>query len=360
MQTLHDLFMHVVQQHFNDPRSTFGSLRLAVGDDASRVTGQVLDSAAAMALIDDLRTHAPHVVWQDDTTPLVGGPQHGWTIVTRAVADVRHSPSNRAERVTQALWGEPCEVLQLDNEWAFVRTSHGYLGWTHAEPLYPCDEATVRAWDQQCTHLVISALAPIYTGVEREPQQQCALLPFGVRVATDAQADRSACIRWPDGSRCWIDAACLLRVTQVPQQNTAGLDLLARWLPMLIGVPYLWGGRTPFGYDCSGLVQALYTIIGVQLPRDADQQSAAGQPVPRADLQRGDLLFFDTDSSLAELPAHPTTITHVAYALDRHAFVHASRRAGGVAWGSLDPLSPCFLPDYERRLVGVRRYLPQA
>jgi cell wall-associated NlpC family hydrolase len=356
MQTLHDLFARVAHQHFKDTRSTFAALQLHVDDGSARVTGSVLDHAAAAAFMDELREHAPHVDWRDATTPLVGGPQHQPALITRAVVDVRAAPSHKAERVTQALWGQRCEMLQIEGTWAFVRMDDGYLGWMDAQPLRQCSSHAAQDWTKHATHMVRTPLAPVYTSDEHPPQQ-CALLPFGVRVAVATQTEQLACIRWPDGSERWIDAAALVSLIAIPQQSVDGLRSVVRWLPTLIGVPYLWGGKTPFGYDCSGLTQTLYNLVGVRLPRDADQQCATGRSVPLAEVQRGDLLFFDTDTPAAELPAQPPKITHVAFALDRDHFIHASRGSGGVGWGSFDPVSPHFLPGYQRCLVGVRRYL---
>jgi cell wall-associated NlpC family hydrolase len=87
-----------------------------------------------------------------------------------------------------------------------------------------------------------------------------------------------------------------------------------------LGVPYLWGGCTPLGLDCSGLVQLVYRLLGIALPRDAHQQAACGEPAARGSPVPGDLLFFGRDGS------GQGGVTHVGIARGDGAFIHA---AGG-------------------------------
>jgi cell wall-associated NlpC family hydrolase len=95
-----------------------------------------------------------------------------------------------------------------------------------------------------------------------------------------------------------------------------------------IGIPYLWGGTTPRGFDCSGLVQRIYRLHGVSLPRDSDQQARRGRLKPAGSyetLRTGDLLFFGKSDA---------QITHVGMYLADGLFLHAY---GHVRVGSLDP-----------------------
>lgn len=109
-----------------------------------------------------------------------------------------------------------------------------------------------------------------------------------------------------------------------------------------IGVPYVWAGASPGGFDCSGFIYYLYSKVGVLLPRMADGQFTAGHPVRRNELQPGDLVFFST---------YEPGPSHCGIYLGNNQFIHASSGAGEV---TITPLSKQY---YVERYVGARRVL---
>lgn len=358
---LHEFVEHTRRQYFTDSRISIGDIQIEARADAVHIQGTVLDRQEADGFLQVLRAHAPAVNWRDELTLLVTGPDYSWALNSRAVADVRREPNNDAERVTQALFGEVIEVLRYQDTWAFVRLSDGYLGWMHVEPLYLCTSELAHLYQHQTTQIIRRPLVPCYTHPSGAPHEQCALLPFGVQVAADGMAGTLLRIRWPDGTLRWIPATDVLPQQDLVLGSTAGLRTIMPWLHQLIGVPYLWGGKTPFGIDCSGLIQIIFRMLGVHMRRDADQQAEGGQPITLDELSFGDLIFFDTRSSNEHILKHAPSpvISHVGMALNRTDFIHSSWRGGGVVWGSFDTRSPFFTPTYDRRFLKARRYLRQ-
>ena len=354
-----DLVERLRSQYFADGRFTHADLHVEQQNGTVTISGTVLDRPAVEFFLGVLFQHAPTVNWRDEMTPLVAGPDYSWALAKRAVMDVRREPSNGAERVTQIIFGEPVEVLRRSGNWAFIRGHDGYLGWTHGEPLHTCSAEAVHDWSSAVTHVVRQPLLACYVDASGEPHQQVMLLPFGARLHVEGTDGAYCSIRCPDSVLRWVPATGLLPSAELMHSGIDGLRTIVNWAQALIGVPYLWGGKTPFGYDCSGLVQMLYSMIGVDLRRDADQQAAQGHVVPFDEICFGDCLFFDTNASEAELhaPREQSEVTHVALAIDGQEFLHASRRHGGVVRGSFDPHSAWYIPTYRQRFLGARRYL---
>ncbi len=354
-----DLVHRLRRQYFGDERDTHADLEVKRHNGSVSVAGTVLDRSAAELLLGGLKSHAPSIDWRDEMVPLVAGPDYSWALAGRAVSDVRREASHRTERVTQIIYGEPVEILRRVGNWAYVRLQDGYLGWTQTESLSVCTAEAAREWITATTHIVRQPLLPCYADPSGEPHQQVMLLPFGARLHVEGVDGPYRRVRCPDNSVRWVPATGLLPAAEIVHTGIEGLRTVVSWAQAVTGVPYLWGGKTPFGYDCSGLIQIFYAMLGVQLRRDADQQFTQGQAVQFDEIEFGDCLFFDTSASEEHLQSGggEVQVTHVALALDHGEFLHASRTHGGVVRNSFDPHAPHGVPAYRLRFLGARRYI---
>ena len=256
-------------------------------------------------------------------------------LVTAAIAPLLREPRISSDRVTEALHGETLHVLERRGAWLRVRASDGYHAWTHAGYLTTGSAAWADDWEKRARARSL--------GAELRSENGRLRLPVGARAALGADGR----VETADG-RVWDVAAGIVgSETEVRAEArlVATPDWALRWLS---GAPYLWGGRTEWGVDCSGLAQAAYAARGVQLPRDSDLQAVTGCTVEidpsGLGYQAGDLLFF------AEGPR----VSHVALWAGAGRIVHAALARGGV--GSDDLFADT--PEAKRLrdgLVAVRR-----
>lgn len=273
----------------------------------------------------DLRVHA-----LDDATRVAEAalrPQlegDGWTFVTptpalagNARVSLRAAPSATSAQVSEALPGESLEVLWDGSDgWQRARTLHdGYLGWVRRDALAVGTSG----------ELTVTALrAHAYAG-PKVSQPVVAELCLGSRVTRadgdviEEQRRRWVPVRLPDGTGAWVQEVVLAPLGSV---DAAALAL------RFLDTPYVWGGRSAWGLDCSGLTQVVFARCGYVLPRDADQQQAALQAIESP--QRGDLAFFPG---------------HVGLMLDASRMVHANATHMRVTVETLGE------GDYGRRLA---------
>jgi SH3-like domain-containing protein len=297
-----------------------------------------------------------------------------WAICKRSVSDLRRDPRSLAERVSQILLGEAVQVLEEGEEWSRVQMERdGYTGWVHTAALHPASRDEIQAYQSHCKWRVKEDTLPAWLKEKPAEGQELGRLPFGVSVCVAEQSGNASRMRLPDGRLWWVASEGLLPETLWPSPTRRGITFTLGLMQKLVGTPYLWGGRTPWGYDCSGFSGAFWEFLGIKLPRDADQQFRCGQPVGKSekddragfaaeltkDLRPGDLLFFSrlqgeqTDERQQERFA---SITHVAISLGKDEIIHANGTAWGVSYNSLNPSSPRYRAWLREHFIGARRY----
>ena len=218
-----------------------------------------------------------------------------------SIVPVRKDPSDRAEMTTQWLFGETATMLERTDKWSRLRFDHdGYEGWVDNRQMQPTKAKALPD--------AVRAAQPV---VQVTTTHAILQLPMGAVLPGD-----------PENAPIPITGRISINGRTTEELEGPAIERITTLAPLWLGAPYLWGGRTPWGVDCSGFTQTLYLLGGVVLPRDAWQQAEKGQTIDLIDLSRtGDLAFFSNDEG---------KIIHVGIVLDSEGgskkILHASGR----------------------------------
>lgn len=257
-------------------------------------------------------------------------------IAATSVADVRRSPSHASELVTQIVCGDAVLPLKQDGDWFLVRLDDSYIGWVRSWHLKGLSRQEHEERRALARHRVRDNVIEILESPEESALPVCDAV-VGTPLASETCPRRGwRRVTLPDGKRGFARARGV--ESRLVSSRLSREDLAATGL-RFIGIPYVWGGTTPKGFDCSGLTQRIFRLNGILIPRDSDLQAGFGRGKPVGavgELSTGDLLFFGRS---------PDRITHVGMYLSNGLFLHSY---GQVRVNALHPAHPLFEP----RLVG--------
>lgn len=215
---------------------------------------------------------------------------------------VRATPSDKSEMVTQLLFGEIFEIQEKDNKWVMIKMDYdNYVGWIDIKqymPLYADEYEKLRDFPPNITLDIVQILINKTDNL---------ILPIVIGSSIPYIVNNKFAI----GKTEYLYEGHLSeKNVLLPKQKIVENSY------MYLGSPYLWGGRNPFGIDCSGFTQMVYKLSGIRLLRDADQQAEEGTTIDSlTEANPGDLVFFDNEEG---------RIVHVGILLDEGKIIHAS------------------------------------
>jgi cell wall-associated NlpC family hydrolase len=349
-----DDFLKAVKQRFApDTRLTVFDVATEREGDALVLKGEVEDAAAKDAALKAARD-AGHANLVDRIVVLpdasVGPRQLG--VVNVSVGHMRAQPRHAAELVNEVLLGAPVIVLKKQGGWYYVKAgTEKYLGWMEPDHVALMNAEELNAWNA-----APKVIATAYFGLVRETSSHTAQ-PVSDLVIGDVLKSNGVRSGWvevelPDGRKGAIEQLSVGEQGAWRASRRATPEDIENTAKMFFGVSYLWGGTSAHGFDCSGFVKTVFSLNGIDLPRDADQQGERGQEVSidrdLADLKKGDVVFFGPRPT-GDRTQH---ISHVGIYVGNREFIHC---AGRVKRNSFDPKSPLYSENLLKRLVRARR-----
>lgn len=231
--------------------------------------------------------------------------QYSFGICQLSVVPIRAFPQHSSEMISQLIFGDTFEILEHEGTWLKIKNDiDDYEGWLDEKQAKLMSQDEIESLKKESSFLTREVYAMLLKGNLREP----IYLPVG------------STLPFYDDGKCRIGDD-IYQVTSsnvfIPNQEEFETDV-QETAKMFLNAPYLWGGRTHSGIDCSGFSQMVFKMLGIALKRDAWQQAEQGQLVDfLTESKAGDLAFFDNEEG---------RITHVGIMLNNSQIIHASGR----------------------------------
>ncbi|MGN8055516.1 NlpC/P60 family protein [Pedobacter sp. 22163] len=290
----------------------------------------------------------------------LSGMEYG--LANLSVCNNRAAPQNAAEMMTQMILGTPVQVLKKQGGYYLVRTPDGYLSWTDATAVSVMDKTAFEEWKKSKRIIFTSDFGHAFSKADMNSSRVSDLVNGNILVLTGEEKAYYR-VTFPDKRTGYIkktDAQLFSNWLKKPNPNAEAILTTAK---TLIGVPYLWGGTSIKGVDCSGFTKTSYFLNGIIIPRDASQQALVGEDIPVLEgdsinltkclknLKAGDLLFF----AAAKLKGISVgRITHTAIYMGDGEFIQS---AGMVRINSLKPDAANFDERESKTLISAKRFL---
>jgi gamma-D-glutamyl-L-lysine dipeptidyl-peptidase len=349
--TAADIVTRVRNQFVPDPRVGVFDVKAEAKDQAIELTGDLEQPEARAALTKALKDGGyANVVDRITMLPDPALAEKPLGIVTVSVAVQKTKPSHASELGNQLIMGMVVRILKKEGGWYYVQSlDDRYLGWMETDHLAFVTQEQAQAFSRAPRAIVTS----LFASVREQPSADAAPvsdLVVGNILTVTGQAGTWFMVQLPDGRKGFVAQAEAANYDTWKTSRSLTPENIEKTARRFMGVPYLWGGTSAKGFDCSGFVKTVFRLNGFEPQRDADQQSNEGAPVgianDLAQLTKGDVLFFGPRPGV-------TRITHTGIYLGEKLFIHC---AGLVKVNSFDPASPIYSDSLLKRLVKVRRY----
>jgi gamma-D-glutamyl-L-lysine dipeptidyl-peptidase len=352
------IIQHTQQRYAPDRRTAVFDISYKKTKTGIMLFGEVDTLAAKKSLIAALRKNingeiidSIHVL--PDTT--LNNNRSGIIIVD--AGNIIDKPRKRGRLTTQVLMGTVVTLLKKTRGYYLIQMPDLYLGWIDTASLCPADQADVAVWND-AHKVIITELKCIARKAPDSSSLPLFNVVAGCILKKIDQNNKWTTVELANGQKGFIQDSFAQDLCEWEKSRILNGENLEKTAKSLLKTPYIWGGTSIKGMDCSGFIKIVYRLNGMELQRDADQQAHQGTEIdPGKDfnnLQKGDLLFFSSRKK-GKQSRH---ITHVGLSLGKGLFIHSSI-SKRVRLSSLDPSSDYFEKSLRKHFEQARRIIAE-
>lgn len=229
----------------------------------------------------------------EDNIILLPNHDFKYGIINNSVANLRKNPSHSSELVSQTILGTGVSILKKEGEWYLIQTPDKYISWIDHGGIVPMSKEKYNNYFASDVGVFTRPYGFSYE--TKKKNRVVSDLVLGSVLKIVEVGSKHTKYKYPDGRIAWIENGLMNSISSIRGMNYSIQNLLEN-AHSLIGVPYLWGGTSSKGFDCSGYTKSVYLMNGYILPRDASQQIKEGILVDDSRnwnlLETGDLMFF--------------------------------------------------------------------
>jgi hypothetical protein len=355
IQELEKVTLGIKQEFAPDKRVELFDIKFVQKNNLFSIEGETTLKNALSILIDSLQKR--NLKFENNVRILpdsaVGNFQ--FAVANNSVINIRSEASHSAELGTQGLLGMSLKVLDKNGDFYRIQTPDNYISWVDKGGIQLMNKTEINQWNASKKVLFTALFGFVYAqkDVEKSIISDISLGGILQYIAEDAQFYE---VKYPDNRMGFIKKNDAILYNSWLENWISTKESIEEIAKKMEGFPYLWGGTSAKGLDCSGFTKMVYLMNGFVIPRDASQQINAGKSVDEqlnfSDLEKGDLLFFGKKAT----GNSKQKVTHVGIWLgnDKQEFIHAS---GNVHISSMDKNQPHFDEMNKSRYLGSKRYL---
>jgi len=331
-----------------DEREGTADITVSISDESVFIKGETDCQNLKIEVIDSLSATGYKVIDSVLVLPGKDVGEYKYGIVTLSVINMRLTPGHSSELVSQAIMGTPVKILKNDGYWLKVQTPDNYIAWSEKGSFQLMTISEFEEWKKSPKAIYIDNSGWIYENIEEKGV--ISDIVSGAILKYEGKKGSFEKVILHDGRAGFVNAKSVMDFYKWANSVQADGGKVYSYASSLMGVPYLWGGSSSKGIDCSGFVKTAYFMNGIILARDASLQALHGQPVDISggwdNLQTGDLMFFGS------IRNSKPRVTHVAIYKGQSEFIHS---AGRVMINSLDSTRSNYSSYRKNTFLSARR-----